>query len=220
MKINYLEQYAKIVDPCFTEAQVIDKLSRILNVPYTRENYDYANTVRIIRQCFKRGHESVFEHINVTMELLCPISVYKGLTRHRHCAFTIGSTNFTRYKEADLILSFEPTELEQDVLERLYEVYDKRRDTREARDLLTQAHAAKVILTTNIRELRYIIGIRLDPAENPLTKKLVMKMWEALFIQYPFFFPMDDQGPMSLRAIWDKAHNYPVLIYEDYLSKL
>ena len=220
MKINYINQKARVMSPCLTQDEMLEKMCKIVNVPYTRNKYSYEETMRVINLCVRRGHESVLEHLNITLELVCPIGVYKGLTRHRHCAFTIGSTNYTKYKEADLIMSFEPTEEEQQVIEQLYDLYDKRRNTKEARDLLTQAHAAKVILTTNIRELRYIIGIRLDPAENPLTKKLAIEMWKVLNYTYPFFFPLDNVGDMSMRAIWDKAHNCPVMTYEDYLSKL
>lgn len=220
MRINYISQKARVMSPCLAQEELLTLLGGILNIPYTRDRYDLAETMRVAKLCMKRGHESVFEHLNITLELLCPISVYKGLTRHRHCAFTIGSTNYTKYKEADLIMSFEPTAEEQQVIEQLYDLYDKRRNTKEARDLLTQAHAAKVILTTNIRELRYIIGIRLDPAENPLTKKLAMIIWKTLHEDYPFFFPLEDVGPMSMRAIWDKAHDCPIMDYEDCLSKL
>lgn len=213
MKVNYKEQSVELLSNYLSEHYIFSMFSKILNIPYTKEEYDLETTKKVLKGCLDNGHESVLEHINISLLLYTNISVYKGLTRHRHCAFTIGSTNFTRYKEADIILSFEPTEAEKQGIENIYELYAKRPNMKNARDLILQAHCAKVAMTTNLREWRYIIGQRLDPRENSITIELIKKIWLLLNKHYPYFFPLDKNEDLALRAVFNKKANCPKMSF-------
>jgi hypothetical protein len=79
---------------------------------------------------------------------------------------------------------------------------------KEGRDYLPQSLAARMIMTTNIREWRYIIGLRGDPNDNPSTIELRNKIFAVLKYNYTFFFPdgSDPDNPMNIRNEWDKKN--------------
>ncbi len=203
--------------PSLCEAEMLDLMGRVLAVPYSKGVYDVAKTKTLIGSCVKDGHESVLEHCNISLDCITTIGTYKGYTRHRHCAFTIESTIFSKYGEDLEVIVSEPLRrAEFEALSAIHELY-KKKNQRTGRDLLPQCCAARMIMTTNVRQWRSIIALRSDPAENPLTQELRDLMWRALNSEYPFFFPFNptgqDDNPMYIRNAWG-AHKYATLTKE------
>lgn len=198
--------------PGLTEQMVIGNYSEIMPTPYNMGEYDLEKTKAVIRSCVKRGHLSVLEHYNITAKIKTNIGTYKDYTRHRHCAFTIESTSFVKYnEEAEVILSKDCAidSEEYRALANIMDVYvAHKNDPKHSRDLLPQCLAAKVIMTTNIRQWRWIIALRGDPNDNPLTIELRDKLWMALWFKYPFFFPLTpaEDDPMTIYNAWGPSH--------------
>jgi thymidylate synthase (FAD) len=200
--------------PGLTESKVIENFGKILNVPYSKDMYNEERTKHAIKACVLKGHLSVLEHVSATLLCTTNIGTYKDFTRHRHCAFTIESTSFTKYNELQVILTDDKDKQSYETLlldEQAYRYLLKEHGPKVARDLLPQATTAKMIMTTNFREWRWIISLRGDPNDNPLTNELRDKMWTVLNQQYPFFFPLppveseeSDLCPMTLYDAWGK----------------
>lgn len=175
-------------------------LDQILGVPYKQETKD---AKKRIESCIKRGHLSVLEHFNITLDCLTNIETYKDFTRHRHCAFTIESTSFVKYPELVLIVAGDPTPEDLAIYNDIERRYKEQPYKKIARDILPQCTAARMIMTTNIREWRYIIELRGDPNDNPLTLGLRNLMWIELHKYYPFYFPMpEDDSNIHLVNRW------------------
>jgi thymidylate synthase (FAD) len=175
------------------EPEILHNLSIILGTPYNKGAYVESKTKELIRSCIKKGHTSVLEHCNITLRCVTNIGTYKDFTRHRHCAFTIESTSFNKYDELVVILP-DNVAVDPKLLETLETIQERIAITsippKYGRDYLPQCTAATMIMTTNIREWRYIIGLRGDPNDNPLTRDLRNKIWLELFKAWPFFFPI------------------------------
>jgi thymidylate synthase (FAD) len=188
-----------------TEDQCIAKIQRALSIPYRKEG---GNIKTKIETAIKQGHLSVLEHANISLDCLTNIETYKDYTRHRHCAFTIESTSFVKYTTFCLVTTnqLRSDDMENAILnmERVYEEIEEREGIRIARDFLLQSQAARMYMTTNIREWRYIIGLRGDPNDNALTRDLRNKMWTVLNEHYPFFFPLSDCAPLAIPKQWGK----------------
>ena len=107
------------------------------------------------------------------------------------------------------------TDKAREALERVYEAYGSITNQKFARDLLPQCNAATMYMTTNIRELRYMIGLRLDPNESPLVRQFALKLWKALNGAYPFFFPLSKDDDMALRAEWNMTSGRPKIDYQE-----
>jgi thymidylate synthase (FAD) len=201
-----INQSVETVKPCLAETVFISQLASILSVPYGNYQYDDDKVLKVIWSCVKRGHLSVLEHCNITLRCITNIGTYKDYTRHRHCAFTIESTSFVKYHEASVILSTDKLHQKTaDAIDNIlkeYVIYP----TKIGRDLLPQCLAGTMIMTTNIREWRYIIGLRGDPNDNPLTNELRDKIWTCLSWNYPVFFPVPYKNtadnPMCIYNQW------------------
>jgi thymidylate synthase (FAD) len=187
---NILKQKVEVLGQQMSESMILEMFGEILNVPYNKKTFSRIKTKKVIESCVKRGHHSVLEHVNITLKCLTNIATYKDYTRHRHCAFTIESTAFTKYADFDIIC------VNSDINQVLLDTLDtlafatKNLSPKEARDFLPQCLAATMVMTTNIREWRHIIGLRGDPNDNPLTIELRNLMWARLNEVYPFFFPI------------------------------
>ncbi len=185
-----------------TEQSLLKIMSVALCAPYKKEPYDEEKTKKLIGRCVKNLHESVLEHCNITVDCTTTIGTYKDYTRHRHCAFTIESTNLARYADDLHVITCDPLNpLESYALENIHTLYKQKPQTK-GRDFLPQCCSARMVMTTNVREFRHIIGIRGDPSENPLTRELRDLLWTALNLRFPFFFPLDKDGPMTLYNKW------------------
>lgn len=57
--------------------------------------YQKEATDATIRHIIEAGHLSVLEHVSVTFEITCSLTVLLQLTRHRHLSFTVQSSRGT-----------------------------------------------------------------------------------------------------------------------------
>lgn len=179
-------QSVALVNPVFEE-QLLCTLGIVLGTPYNKGSYDLEKTKLVAASCHKKGHDSVFEHLNITVSSITNIGTYKDLTRHRHSSFTIESTSFCKYNDLIVILAApEDTSL----LNKIHDTYMmlKQDDVKKARDYLPQCTAARMIMTTNIREWWHVVKIRHDPNDNPLTIEWASLTYSLLSKHYPFFF--------------------------------
>jgi thymidylate synthase (FAD) len=204
--IRKTKQTAEILQG-LSEQQMLKMFERILATPYGNGVYDLTKAGNVLTACVGRGHLSVLEHVNITMLCTTNIGTYKDYTRHRHCAFTIESTAFTKYDDAlEVITTEDLSYIEERALMKLHAIYRAKDSRKIARDFLPQCCSATMIMTTNIREWRYIIGVRGDPNDNPLTNELRDLMWKALNAEYPFFFPIGEDNfannPMCIYNTW------------------
>jgi thymidylate synthase (FAD) len=53
---------------------------------------------KFVEMIMKRGHESVIEHVSMTVRIICDRGVTHELVRHRLCAFSQESTRYCNYK--------------------------------------------------------------------------------------------------------------------------
>jgi thymidylate synthase (FAD) len=214
MDVIRIDQEATILDGSIKEEDAINMFSHICSTPYGNGLYDHNKTVKIIEHCVKEGHLSILEHANITLKCRTNIATYKDYTRHRHCAFTIESTAFNKYEGDVEVITVSPLEdTERHALMNLFYAYRNHTSIKIGRDFLPQCCAATMVMTTNIREWRYIIGTRGAPNENPSTVQLRNLIWIALNEKYPFFFPIDKNGgtnPMTIYDTW--GHKRPTAI--------
>ena len=184
----FIAPSVKLLEPRLSQEDIIKRLGVVLSTPYNKDSYDEIKTKHIITACRQKVHGSVFEHDTLSLICTTNIGTYKDFTRHRHCAFTIESTQFVRYKGFVLIPSKEYTEQEVRVLEELEKAYLAETDPRKARGMLPQDMAARMVMTAGIREWWHVLDVRIAHNDNPLTKQLATLIQEVLVEAYPFFF--------------------------------
>lgn len=168
------------------ETEVITKLGKIAGVAYQSDKTNYTQRLLL---CMKNGHESVLEHQSISVEIVCDRATTHALVRHRHCAYTQESTIYCNYNRFNKIQFILPQEYADDFFHTVSFMYLK--DTRPAgvkRDILPNCTKTTLIMTANIREWRYIIGLRSDPKDSGRMHTVIKLLQEQLQSVLPFFF--------------------------------
>lgn len=168
------------------EQKVIEKLGKIAGVAYQSDKTTYAQR---LAKCMKDGHDSVLEHQSISVEIICDRATTHALVRHRHTAYTQESTIYCNYNRFGKLQFIEPQIFADEHWQDIAELYLK--DPRPAgvkRDILPNCTKTTLIMTTNIREWRYIIGLRSDPKDSGRMHIVIEKLKEQLQSVLPFFF--------------------------------
>ena len=165
---NVLEFVGKVAGECYMSDMTVDKcINRALNV-------------------IKRGHHSPWEHYHVTLKCTVDRGVSHALVRHRHCAFQQSSTIYHKY--SNIVLTdksfgsegfYRACEIEYNKL------IAEGKEPSEARDVLPNALATNLIITTNIRQWMYMIHRRTGYGDSKKMHLWAEKTREWFEKQYP-----------------------------------
>lgn len=160
----------------------------------------------LIRQCIRRGHESVLEHANISILLTTDRGVTHELVRHRvGVAYSQESTRYVRYAgDMKFIepwwwdnsrLCAEGAEA-KDVFYRqcvsseiaYKQMLEIGLPAQAARAVLPNALATKIVVTANVREWRHILKLRCDPAAHPDMRRIMHMVLDMFASLWPVFF--------------------------------
>ena len=138
--------------------------------------------------CIRRGHHSVFEHMNITLKSTVDRGTSHALVRHRHCAVTQSSTIYQKFQEIEIIEQPDVSEIELECFRHDELVYrqllERDKAPSRARDVLPNELATNVIITTNLRQWMYMLQRRCGPGDSDNMHKwdkLVRAWFEDLF---------------------------------------
>ena len=120
--------------------------------------------------CIKRGHHSPFEHVNITLKCTVDRGTSHALVRHRHCAFQQSSTIYQKFDECEFIENKDISDYKRQAYTHAEVMYKRLLNAGEppssARDVLPNALATNLIITTNVRQWMYMIQRRCGPGDS------------------------------------------------------
>jgi thymidylate synthase (FAD) len=166
----------------------IEKIGKISHGSETAD--DITGTKEFVRKLISWGHESVLEHVSITVDLTTSRGITHQLVRHRLASFLQESTRYVKY--SDQITVVTPT---SSMMESGLTCWRKAMEASEAsyhhmltlgakpevaRGVLPTDLASRLIITANLREWRHIFRLRLSGAAHP-DIRVLMKMILALF---------------------------------------
>ena len=204
MKI--ISQSAKILDPVSMEAGV--NVLRLCEYA-GRTCYDSQNKItndsyeRFLKSIIKRGHTSVLEHGKVTLEIITSRDVLAEITRHRIASFSVQSQRYVNADSPDGVCFIQPDfyvpvggdkidaktwcasrEWEAQVRSAEASYRELRNEygstPEDARKVLPNSTATKIVMTVNLRELMHIIELRTSPRAYPEMRTMMQRVIEAL----------------------------------------
>lgn len=180
MSVEYMPVQRMLAFP--EERQVLSFVGQVAGECYGSSIDNEACISRALK-CVDRGHHSPFEHFNVTLRCVMDRGTSHAVVRHRHCAFQQSSTIYQNYektghltvcalpdvdpyadKEVPAMSESEIKAYELLALEYMVNVRGGFPPHR-ARDVLPNALATTLIITTNIREWMYIMQRRRGPGD-------------------------------------------------------
>lgn len=197
------------IESDISEDDAIMLIERAGRVCYKSENKikrDSAKT--FIRNILKRGHESVIEHVSVTVRVICDRGVSHEIVRHRIASYSQESTRYCNYaddkfgNEITVVMPcfFEFIFDEKDdykysvwynACKRAEDAYNilisKGASPQEARSVLPNSLKTEMFITMNLREWRHFFKLRCSPAAHPQMRQIANMILNQFKQRFPLF---------------------------------
>ena len=182
LSVNDIATYARV---CTTP---LDKSVGPL-IEYSPEQYE--KNFKLVKSLYKKGHLSVFEHVQMTFFVTCSRACSLQLARHRHISRTemsqryVKVTSDTAYELPPHLSEDQRVEVE-DCFYNIYADYGRLLDVfkmkpEDARMILPEATATRMFITLNLRTLLELRDKRMNnPGAQWEIRELVRQMWECL----------------------------------------
>ncbi len=201
----------KIIDPSFTilacpePEAILGLLEAAARTCYKSEDRMGPGTAApLLRRIIRLGHESVVEHIVVTVRIICDRGVSHELVRHRLASFSQESTRYANYagerfgREITVIRplfwaedseSYHLWHAAMAACEQAYlALIDAGASPQEARSVLPNSLKTEVVMTANLRQWRHILRLRCAPAAHPQMRQIMLPLLAEMARRVPVLF--------------------------------
>lgn len=190
-------------------AAILRKIEMCGRTCYKSENkITDSSAEQFVRNIIQRGHESVLEHVNITVKFICDRGVSHEIVRHRIASYSQESTRYCNYSNEQFgseITVIEPCFLARDTPgyskwwlackqaeEAYFDLLDYGCSPQEARAVLPNSLKTEVVMTANLREWRHFLRLRTSTAAHPQMREVACILLGKLKAKIPVVF--DDIG--------------------------
>jgi len=157
-----------------------------------------------IQGIINRGHQSVIEHVSITVRIICDRGVSHEIVRHRLASYSQESTrycNYSKEKFGNEITVIKPCFWEEG--SELYNIWEKScknselsyfmllengAQPQEARSVLPHSLKAEIIMTCNLREWIHFFKLRTSKAAHPQMREIAIPMLAEFQQRVPIIF--------------------------------
>ena len=194
-----MEQDIQLVNYKYKDPMdLLQDIERIGRVCYKSEHrITSSSAAPFVRNIIERGHESVLEHISITVRFVTDRAIANELVRHRIAAYSQESTRYCNYK--DKIEFIYPKNVSDKQLQLIMEACACAVTTYQtliadgatpevARDVLPLCTKTELIATYNLREWRHILRLRTDKAAHPKMRELMQTLLQFFQGLVPIIF--------------------------------
>src|SRR3989338_10861622 len=205
----------RVIKPFFVIEDVInseDLLKKIEKAGRTcyksEEKITVDSAKNFIRKILKLGHESVIEHYNITVRIICDRGVTHEIVRHRMASYTQESTRYCNYSNGKFggeITVIKPCfwNSDSEIDKKKYEIWEKAMkeaekaylelinldaSPQEARSVLPNSLKTEIVMTMNIREWRHFFKLRTSNAAHPQMREIARPLLDEFKKQIPVIF--------------------------------
>lgn len=202
MKI--IKPYFEILDEV-NGISLLKKIERCGRVCYKSEqNVTDSSYIDFVKNIIKRGHESVLEHVSISVLFVCDRGVSHEIVRHRLASYSQESTRYCNYsneKFGEEITIIDPCFWDKDSSEyQSWKESMKQTETayfkelnmgaapQEARSILPNSLKTEIVMTANLREWRHFFKLRTSKAAHPQMRELSVPLLEEFKNRIPVVF--------------------------------
>ena len=154
---------------------------------------------RFLRARMSEGHESIIEHASVTFEISgISRACSHQLVRHRIASYSQESQRYVDMSAPEFVVPPSVAETPQamavwdEFMGRVAEAYQRLRELgvrkEDARFVLPNATATRIIVTMNFRSLRHFFSVRCDKAAQWEIRALALEMLRQVYALAPSVF--------------------------------
>lgn len=209
--MNVIKPCIEIIDMKDYET-MIRKIEKIGRVCYKSEgNITEDSAERFIRNIIKSGHESVIEHENITVRMVCDRGITHEIVRHRIASYSQESTRYCNYAGdkfgnqitvIDLAGGFQ-YDLDNEADRAKYEVWTDAMEyaekayfrmlelgatPQEARSILPNSLKTEIVMTMNLRSWRNFFRLRCASNAHPQMIEVANIALKEFKEKLPIFF--------------------------------
>lgn len=202
-KMKIIEPYVNL-ESKITQEEAVKLIESAGRVCYKSEDkISEGSAEKFIKQILSRGHESVIEHISITVRVICDRGVTHEIVRHRIASYSQESTRYCNYssdKFCNEITVINPLFLEEGSLQ--YNIWKKAMENceaayfslisdgaspQEARSVLPNSLKTEIFMTMNFREWRHFFKLRCSKAAHPQMQQIANMILDLFREKYPLF---------------------------------
>ena len=186
--------------------KLIEKAGRTAYKTEDKITVDSAKT--FVKKILDMGHESVIEHYNITVRVICDRGVTHEIVRHRMASYTQESTRYCNYsvgKFGGEITIIKPCfwNSDNEADKKKYEIWEKAMkeaekaylelinlgaSPQEARSVLPNSLKTEIVMTMNLREWRHFFKLRTSNAAHPQMREIARPLLDEFKKQVPVIF--------------------------------
>jgi thymidylate synthase (FAD) len=193
MKI--INQYVTILDD-INEYEIMGKIEAAGRTCYKSESkLTKESSVKFVEMIIKRGHESVLEHVNITVRWITDRGVTHELVRHRIASYSQESTRYVNYKEGIEIIQpvdYEFTTDQKLTLACVEGIYvhsiEDGLTPQQARAFLPNCLKTEIVITMNLRQWRHFFSLRCAKAAHPQMRDMALQTQRLFQMDLPGIF--------------------------------
>lgn len=194
-----------IVESDIDGNKILEHIEKAGRVCYKSEDkISEKSAEKFIDNILKRGHESVIEHVSLTVRVVCDRGVSHEIVRHRIASYSQESTRYCNYssdKFGNELTYIQPCFWEENdkryimwketmrLIEKNYnELISLGAKPQEARDILPNSIKTEVIITMNLREWRHFLKLRTSLAAHPQMREVALMIYNEFSKKIPIIF--------------------------------
>lgn len=139
-----------------------------------------------VRRLIASGHESVLEHCSLSAEIVCSRACSHQIVRHRLCAYSQESQRYVNYSKQgyDIIGDFDCSQ----AIAQYEQLLAEGCKPEEARSVLPNCMATRLVMTTNLRQWRHIFKERaLNPHAQDEIRGLFKHLLDTVGLEDVFY---------------------------------
>lgn len=202
--MQVIDPYISVEDDLDGDA-ILKKIEKIGRVCYKSEQRITEDSAKkFIAGLLKSGHESVIEHTNISIRIICDRGVTHEIVRHRIASYSQESTRYCNYSSNQFegqLTFIRPLYFSND--SKLYTLWvdamafaenvylnmiAQGATPQEARSVLPNSLKTEIVVTMNLREWRHFIRMRTSNAAHPQMRQVANMILVALKSYIPVVF--------------------------------
>lgn len=195
--MKLVEPTIEILDP-IDQDYILKKLERIGRICYKSEDKIKEDSAeKFITGIIKSGHESVIEHVSISIRIICDRGVSHEIVRHRIASYSQESTRYCCY-DNELQVIQPPLSDKQEkydwfcamkIAEECYTDLIRGGVKPEiARSVLPNSLKTELVMTANLREWRHFIKLRASKYAHPQMRQIAQMILVELSDKLPVIF--------------------------------
>lgn len=194
-----------IIEDSVNGKEILRKIEKIGRVCYKSEkNICEESAEKFIKSIINRGHESVIEHVSISVRIICDRGVTHEIVRHRLASYSQESTRYCNYssdKFGNELTFIDPCFWEEssetykiwiDSMSQIEKEYiqliESGAKPQEARSILPNSIKTEIVMTMNLREWRHFFKLRTSIAAHPQMREVAIMIFDEFKKNIPVIF--------------------------------